>query len=460
MKLRRSMILFVLSSLLVQASAAVAEQPEFHQWAHSPPMGWNSWDCYGPTVNESEVKANADFMAQHLKQHGWQYIVVDIRWYVRNPTAHGYNPNAEKVMDEYGRLWPAENRFPSALDDAGFQSLADYVHGLGLKFGIHLMRGIPVEAVRDDLFIRGTNVRASTIYSKEQQCRWLPDMYTVVADRPGAQEYYDSVISLYASWGVDYIKIDDLSRPYHDQEIELIRRAIDKCGRPIVLSLSPGATPLEAAEHVTSHANLWRISDDFWDRWTDIVHQFDLCRDWAPHTGPGHWPDADMLPLGHIGLRAERGDPRTTRLTPAEQKTLMTLWCIFRSPLMFGGELPTSDAATIALLTNDEVLAVDQASSNNRELARRHGHVIWTADVPESDAKYMALFNLNDPPTRGGAGESVTVSWDELGVDGPCAVRDLWTHEELGIHEQGLSREIPFHGAGLFRISPQPTGAP
>jgi hypothetical protein len=455
MTLHRIPLGLALLIAIVRVSTVLAEQPEFHRWAATPPMGWNSWDCYGPTVTESEVKANADFMAKHLKTHGWEYVVVDIRWYVRDPTSHGYNPRAEKVMDDHGRFWPAENRFPSALDDKGFAPLADYVHNLGLKFGIHLMRGIPVEAVRDDLLIRNTNMRASAIYSKEQQCPWLPDMFTVVAEQPGAQEYYDSVISLYASWGVDYLKIDDLSRPYHSSEIELIRRSIDKCGRPMVLSLSPGATPLGAAEHVQKHANLWRISDDFWDRWDNIVEQFDRCRDWAPYSDPGHWPDADMLPLGRIGIRAERGESRTTRLTPPEQKTLMTLWSIFHSPLMIGGDLPSSDAATIALLTNDQVLAVNQESLNNRELARRRGHILWVADVPDCEDKYVALFNLNDPPEGGGAGESVSVTWHELQVDGPCRVRDLWRGEDQGDHAQQFAEEIPFHGAGLYRVSPR-----
>jgi len=447
---RSGLILYVVVFGCIGFRSAGAAQ-EFLSWAATPPMGWNSWDCYGPTVTEAEVKANADYMAEHLRAHGWQYVVVDIRWFVENTKAHGYNQRDPRyVMDEYGRFLPAVNRFPSAARGKGFKPLADYIHGKGLKLGIHVMRGIPVEAVKKNTAILGSTARAADIYSTEQQCPWLRDMYTIVADREGAQAYYDSIFKLYAAWEVDYIKIDDLSRPYHQAEIELIRKAIDKCGRPIVLSTSPGATPLEAAEHVKTHANLWRISDDFWDRWVDIVEMFGRCKNWAPHSGPGHWPDADMLPLGRISIRGERGNDRRTRFTKDEQITLMTLWSIFRSPLMFGGDLPSNDDFTLALITNDEVLAVNQHSLGGHELSSENGHIVWVADVPNSADKYVALFNTND-----GAAESVRVTWADLGLQGPCAVRDLWAHEGLGSVSDQFAATIPSHGAGLYRVSPK-----
>jgi len=444
---RTSWILCVVVGLIGVSSAGA---DDFLSWAATPPMGWNSWDCYGPTVTEAEVKANADYMAEHLKTHGWQYVVVDIRWFVENTKAHGYNQRDPRyVMDEYGRFLPAVNRFPSAAGGMGFKPLADYIHSKGLKLGIHVMRGIPVAAVKKNTPILGSTARAADIYSTEQQCPWLRDMYTIVADREGAQAYYDSIFKLYAAWEVDYIKIDDLSRPYHRAEIELIRKAIDGCGRPIVLSTSPGATPLDAAEHVKTYANLWRISDDFWDRWVDIVEMFGRCKNWAPHSGLGHWPDADMLPLGRISIRGERGDDRRTRFTKDEQFTLMTLWSIFRSPLMFGGDLPSNDDFTLALLTNDEVLAVNQHSIGGRELSNKDGHIVWVAHAPNSSDKYVALFNTNDSP------ESVQVVWTDLGLQGSYAVRDLWTHEGLGTFPGQFAATISGHGAGLYRVSPK-----
>jgi alpha-galactosidase len=387
--------------LLAAASPALAQKaavpPAFHQWAATPPMGWNSWDCYGPTVTEAEVKANADYMAKHLKASGWEYVVVDIRWYVGNDTAHGYNEKDPLWnLDQYGRFVPAPNRFPSAAGGKGFKPLADYMHAKGLKFGIHLMRGVPVVAVQRKLPIKGTKLTAADIYSKEGQAAWLHDMYTIVPGRPGAQEYYNSLFELYASWGVDFVKIDDLSEPYHTGEIELIRKAIDRTGRKIVFSMSPGETPIADAQHAQQHANMWRTVGDFWDSWEQLKEHFAVCERWAPFITTGAWPDADMLPLGRLGIRAERGDDRQSRFTPDEQRTLMTLWSIFRSPLMFGGDLPSSTPATLALLTNPRVLAVNKASTHNRQLFRRGDLVGWVADDPKTGDKFLALFNAQD----------------------------------------------------------------
>jgi len=385
------------SAHLAQAQQPAPLQPPFRNWATTPPLGWNSWDCYGPTVTEAETRANADYMAQYLRPSGWEYVVVDIRWYVGNDTAHGYNEkNPDWNLDEYGRFVPAPNRFPSAAGGQGFKPLADYLHAKGLKFGIHIMRGVPVVAVQRKLPIKGTQLIAADIYTTEGQCRWLHDMYTIVPDKPGAQEYYNSLFELYASWGVDFVKIDDLSEPYHAGEIELIRKAIDRTGRPIVLSMSPGETPIADAKHAQQHANMWRTVGDFWDSWDQLKEHFAVCERWAPYTRPGNWPDADMLPLGRLGIRAERGDDRMTRFTPDEQRTLMTLWSIFRSPLMFGGDLPSNDAFTLGLLTNQNVLHVNQHSTNGRQLFRRGDLVGWTADDPATGDKFLALFNAQD----------------------------------------------------------------
>lgn len=356
-------------------------------------MGWNSWDCFATTVTEAQTKAQADFMAAKLKDHGWQYIVVDIQWYEPGARNHDYRKDAVLVMDDYGRLQPALNRFPSSTNSAGFKPLADYVHSLGLKFGIHLMRGIPRQAVEKNLPIKGTNYRAQDIANRKDICPWNPDMYGVDMSRPGAQDYYNSVFDLIASWGVDYVKVDDISRPYfsHQKEIEAVRAAIDRTGRPIVLSLSPGATDIKAASHVQQHANLWRISDDFWDRWPALREQFPRLERWNSNRLPGAWPDADMLPFGTLVM-----GQRQTRFTHDEQFTLMTLWSIARSPLMHGGDMTKTDDFTLGLLTNDEVLAINQHSTNNRPLFNHDELVAWTADVPNSPDKYLALFNIRD----------------------------------------------------------------
>ncbi len=374
------------------------EQGEFKKWAQTPPMGWNSWDCYGSTVEEHEVKANADYMAEKLKSFGWEYVIVDIRWFVENDKAGGYNQTDPRyVIDEYGRYQPDTKRFPSAANGNGFKNLADYVHSKGLKFGIHIMRGIPKVAVERKLPIKGTKgITADKIYSTELQCTWLRDNYTIVADKPGAREYYNSLLELYASWGVDFIKVDDLSRPYHKGEIELIRNAIDRCGRPIVLSTSPGETPIEAVSHVKEHANMWRMVDDVWDTWAHIAHLMDVSKKWYPYIAPGTWPDCDMIPLGRISIRGERGGDRMSSLTRDEQYTLMTLWTIFRSPLMFGGDLPSNDDFTLSLLTNPEVLYITNNSSNNRLFSDDGNKTVWLADDPQTGDVFAALFCTSD----------------------------------------------------------------
>lgn len=417
--------------------------------APTPPMGWNSWDCYGTTVTEAEVKANADYMATYLKQHGWQYIVVDIQWYEPNAQAHGYRPNAELLLDQYGRLLPAPNRFPSAANGRGFQPLAGYVHQKGLKFGIHIMRGIPRQAVRANLPVYGTKVRASEIADVNSTCRWNTDMYGVNMSRPGAQDYYDSLVKMYAEWGVDYIKADDIASPLHAEEIAALSQAIRKCGRPIVLSLSPGPAELAKAAFYAQHAQLWRVSDDFWDRWQDLRRNFTLLRDWAPYVRPGTWPDGDMLPLGRIGIRAERGDDRRSRFTREEQRTLLTLWCIARSPLMFGGDLPSTDESTLALITNDEVLAVNQRATASRELFSRGDQIAWVSEAPDGKSKYLAAFNVGDQGVA-----QIRVNWSELGLPEVCQLRDLWERKQMGPVRGGHVFAVPSHDAGLYKLTP------
>lgn len=453
-----SLLIFALLALLTACQTKKSSETgsdtvmSFHKWAPTPPMGWNSWDCYGPTVVESEVKANADYMAEKLKKSGWEYIVVDIRWYVENDKAGGYNEkDPVYVMDEYGRLTPALNRFPSASEGRGFKPLADYVHQKGLKFGIHIMRGIPVTAVNKNTPILGSNASARDIFSPDDQCDWLKDMYTIVG-KPGAQEYYNSLFQLYASWGVDFVKVDDISG--RTPEIEMVRRAIDNCGRPMVLSISPAGNFPEAADFLKKNVNMWRTSNDFWDNWQQLKNQFDILGKWTGLGGPGYWPDGDMLPLGKIGLRAERGEPRWSGFTKDEQYTLMTLFAIFRSPLMFGGDLPGNDEFTLSLITNKDVLNVNQHSINGRQLFRENDLIAWVADDPRTGDKYLALFNASDPPASPVPPDSVdiTVRFEQLGLTGTHAVKDLWTGKKLGRFRDEFTRTIKRHGAGLYRI--------
>ena len=420
--------------------------------APKPPMGWNSWDSFGPSVREDEVKANADVMATKLAKFGWQYVVVDIEWYQPDAHAHGYIPRGRVTMDSYGRFVPSPNRFPSATSGAGFKPLADYVHSKGLKFGIHIMRGIPREAVDKNLPIEGTKFHAAEVADKVNVCKWagMEDTYGVNMTKPGAQAYYDSIARLYASWGVDFVKADDMSRPFRGPEIHALSVALKKTGRQIVLSLSPGPAPIEKYEDLKANAQMWRISNDFWDRWIDIKEQFDRAHRWENDSHPGGWPDADMLPLGHIAIRGERGDDRKSLLTHDEQITLMTLWAIFRSPLMFGGDLVTSDDFTFSLLTNADVLAVNQESTHGHEVSRKDGVIVWTSEGSNS-ARYAAIFNSSD------AAQNPSFSWQSIGLAGSnYGVKDLWagkTPAATVADGKGVHASLAPHASILFRLT-------
>ena len=440
--MRYSTALFALLAVSLPSACAAAGAV-----AATPPMGWNSWDCYGTTVTEAEVKANADYMAQHLKQHGWQYVVVDIQWSETHPKAHGYRPDAQLAMDEYGRLIPAVNRFPSSAGGRGFRPLADYIHGLGLRFGIHIMRGIPRQAVKANLPVFGGSARAAGIADTASVCPWNSDMYGVDLSRPGAQDYYDSLLKMYADWGVDYIKADDIARPAHREEIAALHRAIGKTGRPIVLSLSPGPAMIKDVAFLQGHANMWRISDDFWDDWKALRLNFILMSIWSGMGRPGAWPDADMLPLGHIGIRAERGENRMTHFTSDEQRTVMSLWSIAQSPLMFGGDLPSNDDFTLSLISNDEVLAVDQHGAHGGAFAEGGDSVVWTADGPGADEKYAAVFNVGEEGPI-----DVRVDWAALKLPERCVLRDLWERKDIGAIAGGYTFRVGPHGSGLYKV--------
>ena len=438
--------LFLLPVILI--AAVLTSSADDRSPAPTPPMGWNSWDSYGTTVREAQVKANADWMAEHLAKYGWRYIVVDIQWYEPNAQGHDYKPGAPLTMDEYGRLMPAVNRFPSAADGAGFKPLADYMHSKGLKFGIHIMRGIPRQAVELNLPIKSTPYHAADIADRENACRWNPDMWGIDTTKPGAQAYYDSIAELYAGWGVDFIKADDMgSHLYQPAEMKALSSAIRKTGRPMVLSISPGPAPVSEAEFFEKYAQMWRISDDFWDDWKLLRQQFDFTRDWAQFVGKnGTWPDADMLPLGKLKVTDKEGGGMPTKFTADEQRTVMTLWSIFRSPLMFGGDLPSNDAATAALITNEEVLEVDQHSSGGRQVLDRGNVRAWAADGAKTGEHYLAVFNLGD------AEEDVDLRWQDVGIAArAAALRDLWQHQTLGSAD-AVHVRLRAHASVLFGV--------
>lgn len=414
--------------------------------ATTPPMGWNSWNSFATTITEAQSLDNARIMAQKLLPSGYNIFTVDIQWYEPNATGYDYRKDAELTMDEYGRLLPAPNRFPSAKGGKGFTALADQIHRMGMKFGIHIMRGIPRQAVRMNTPILGSRLRAQDIADTNSICVWNGDMYGIDMTKPGAQEYYHSIFKLYASWGVDFIKMDDMSRPYDKnwREIEAAHKAINASGRVITLSLSPGETDLKWANHVPHYAQMWRISDDFWDEWKLLKEQFQRLEDWNPTMAANAWPDADMLPLGRLAMGS-----RDTKFTADEQQTLMTLWSIARSPLIMGGDLRHLDPKTLALLTNPEVLAVNQKSHDNRPHRADPGTRIWSArEKGAKPSHYLALFNTQDTPLE------IVFDLSRLNLgDQTVALRDLWTRRDLPAARGEIRQTLPPHGSAMLRLT-------
>ncbi len=418
--------------------------------APTPPMGWNSWDNYMSAVTEEELLANARWQAEHLRDFGYLYVTCDIQW--SDPLAGTvpgleYRPFAKLAMDEYGRLLPAPERFPSAAGGKGFGPIADAIHAMGLKFGIHIMRGVPKQAVFARTPVLGCRATADEIADPNSICLWNSDMFGVRATPEGAC-YYESLFALYASWGVDFVKVDDIAHTGRAEsggyaaahEIEMIRHAIDKCGRDMVLSLSPGPAPVEKSWHLAENANMWRITGDFWDDWKALLNMFVRCEIWQKHVGPGTWPDCDMIPVGRIGTRFGRG--RLTRFTPAEQRAMMTLWSVFRSPLILGAELPSLDPETEKLLTNRDVLRLNAHSFGARQVARNEEYALWESRDEDGD-RYAALFNLSDTERE------VVFPLEEFEGE-TFRARELWTGEEQTA-EKTLAARIEPHGARLYK---------
>ncbi len=438
-----------------------------------PPMGWNSYDYYNTVVNESQVKANAVYMAENLKKYGWEYIVIDIQWSDPNAGTISdvqYVPFTKLCIDDYSRQIPDPVRFPSSKDGKGFKQLADYIHSLGLKMGIHIMRGIPRICAQNHTKIFGTDKTADQIANPFSISKWNGDMYGVDASKEGAEAYYDSLFALYAEWGIDFVKVDDIcntnmypDNPYSaEKEIELIAAAIEKCGRPIVLSLSPGPAVIEKAWHLKKYANMWRITDDLWDQWPLLLNMFTRCEVWQEHVSPGSWPDCDMLPIGKLGKGF--GHEWMCNFSTEELHTMMTLWCLFRSPLMIGTELTNMSKETKDLLTNEEVLSVEKNTEDAFQFFRNENYAVWVtqnkSEITNKKIIYIACFNLTD--------ESLKIDQPLINILFECSkylsdcdiynlefsMRDLWAHKKLQNIKSNdtVSNQLKAHDVVFYKL--------
>jgi len=459
----RHSILF--SAALLAAAIAVEISPA-QSLAPAPPMGWNSWDAYGFTIDEAQVKANAAVLAP-IQQFGWKYVVVDEGWYMANPNG-GNLAERKYLWNANGLLVPDVARYPDAANGAGFRPLADWLHAQGLKFGIHIVRGIPRQVVEANLPIAGSSFHARDAADTTATCPWDDGNYGI-ADNAAGQAYYNSMLRLYASWGVDFLKVDCIAdRPYRASEILQIAAAIRKTSRPIVLSLSPGPAALEHATEFQQSAQMWRISNDHWDGWTfphqpgddgfpsGIREAFDLLASWYTYTGPDSWPDADMLPEGWLGPHPGWGQPRQSRETPDEQRTEFALWAIARSPLILGGNLTRLDALTRSLIVNQDLLFMNQNVTYSRpvdtstlgpEFANAR---VWRATINDPGARgyaeYFGFFNLDAGPV------TLKTTWKALGLDGAKhSAQSAWD-DSVTKDSKEISVTLPAHGSAVFQV--------
>lgn len=448
-----------LLSLVVLLGAATAGMAQ--EVAPTPPMGWNSWDAFGFTIDEAEFKANAGELAG-LRSYGWTYVVIDEGWYMGNPFGDKLQ-DRRYLLDRNGRLVPVAGRFPSSAAGQGFKPLADWVHAQGLKFGLHIVRGIPRAAVQSNLSIAGSSFHAVDAADTADTCGWDDGTYGV-RDNAAGQAYYDSLLAQYAGWGVDFLKVDCIAdHPYKASEIRQIAAAIDKAGRPVVLSLSPGPTQLSRAAEIRRYGQMWRISDDVWDGWS-FAHKnpadefpmgvrdiFDRLPAWVGQAGDGRWPDADMLPFGMLAPHPGLGVARQSRLTLDEERTHLTLLVIARSPLILGANLTKLDEATRALLTNRDVLNVNQTAYDSHPVESLppgfESVRVWVASgKADRSQRFLAVFNLDGKPISLGA------TWGKLGVDpGKHVARELWQRHRLEASDN-LAITLPAHGCVLYEV--------
>jgi alpha-galactosidase len=369
------------------------------QIALTPPMGWNAWNCFGRTVTADKIFAAADAMvAKGLIGHGWTHINIDDCWESTNRNDKGQIDSNEKFPD--------------------MKALTDHIHALGLKAGIYSSPG-PVTCGH---FL-------------------------------GSYQHEDLDAQRYGEWGFDYLKYDycsywrlvpkkpsvaEVKKPY-----EVMRASLNKVQRDIVYSLSVNAKAEEWGAQ--TGANCWRTTVDITDTWQSLSKIGFSQAGLEKYAGPGHWNDPDMLIVGRVGWSSGL---RPTRLTPNEQYTHISLWCLLASPLLIGCDLTQLDEFTLSLLTNDEVLEVNQ-DPLGRQASRvlKMGDLeVWAKDM-EDGSKAVGLFN------RSSSQETVTANWTDLGLSGKQTVRDLWRQKDLGPFENQFSAPVPPHGVVLVKIS-------
>jgi alpha-galactosidase len=473
---------FTNQQLIAQTSAAQNKKATETILAKTPPLGWNSFDSYGITIYEEVAMKEIDAFIQKFAPHGYEYFVIDNGWFASPETKmhEGYmmatadKPSPKQVsIDAFGIPIPSPKFFPN-----GLKPLIDKLHAKGLKFGVHLMRGIPRIAVERNSPIKGTNYKAKDIFTTFDDCNWCTFMHGVDMTKPGSQEYYNSVFNQFAAWGIDFVKIDDVTN--FPAEMEAYAKAIEQCGRPMMLSLSPGGDSNVKYLDSYKKTNMVRTTPDIWDEQLSLERSFASMRKWQGLEQTGFWPDLDMIPFGELCiLRRAEVEERDTNKTLEEFMGQMHHWCKFTenqketfitqraisaSPIMIGGSMISMDEHSTKLLTSPEMLACVKNGVHGKLIHEENNVELWNAPLTNKQrqgfqeyvykAGWVAFFNRSDKK------QTVDVSWklSSFMPNGSYNLKDIWGNQSVTNYKKGdkLSIKIPENGVVFLKYSQVP----
>jgi len=424
--------------------------------AQTPPMGWNSFDSYGVYLHEKAAMENLEAFAKKLKPYGYEYFVIDAGWFGEFKLQEGTIFPAEKhaakmKFNEFGLLQPSYTYFPNDM-----QHIIDRCHELGLKFGLHLMRGIPRAAFKANTPVKGTKYFAQDIADTTSICSWNQQNYGVDMSKPGAQEFYNSLINQLAEWGVDFIKYDDIV-PF-PEEIKAVADAIAQCGRPMILSLSPGGKVDPNHLEAFQKGHMLRVTPDIWDDQKGINECFEAWRKWQGKEKPGFWIDMDMIPFGQLQMMSQKpagvqgnetkselakkvksgqiasfeqlsgkGFNRWSGFTKNQMYTFITLRALAASPLMMGGDLPSLDDFSLALITNKDMLECNQNGIIGKLVFDKDSIEGWNTKQKNTNNGWIGIFNRTTRPN------SFVIETEKLGISSSIeyVLTDIWKKKIL-----------------------------
>jgi alpha-galactosidase len=384
--------------------------------ALTPPMGWNSWNSWAGAVDQEKVLASARAMAATgLIQHGWSYLNIDDTWQGGRAGPH--------------RALQPNEKFPD------IKKLCDEIHALGLKVGIYSTPWVTSYANHAG----GSAENPEGLWSKPQ-VKKTPNK-KILPWAIGPYSFAVADAKQWAEWGIDYLKYD--WNPIEVPETTEMSAALRASGRDIVFSLSNSAS-FAGASAWARLAHAWRTTADIRDSWGSLRGIGFSQEKWRAFAGPGHWNDPDMLVVGNVGWGPKL---HPSRLTPNEQYTHISLWCLLSAPLLIGCPIDQADAFTLSLLTNDEVLAInqDELGRQAEQLVVDGRRQVWLKELSDG-SRAVGLFNLAQ------SAQDISVTWQQLGLSGPQRVRDLWRQQDLGIQPEQFTASVPRHGVVLVRL--------